>query len=286
MSPSYGAVVLTQGRRPEALAAAVGSLLAQRDVDVDVVVVGNGWSPTGLPVGVRAVPLPVNVGIPAGRNAGVPHVHGELLVFLDDDAALAAPDALARMAAALADPSVGCVQPRPVDPATGATLGRWVPRLRVGDPARSSDVTALWEGCVAVRRGVFERAGGWPAEFFYAHEGIELAWRVWDAGLRVRYLGDVVVHHPVIDPRRHRGALHQQARNRVWLARRNLPLPLAAIYPLVWLVLSLARARDVAAVRELFTGFVAGLREPAGARRPVSWRAVWRMARARRPPVI
>lgn len=286
MRPCYGAVVLTQGRRPHELATAVASLLAQRDVDLDLVVVGNGWVPTGLPAGVRGVGLPRNVGIPAGRNAGVSHVRGELLVFLDDDASLAAPDSLARMAAVLADPSVGCVQARPVDPATGVTLGRWVPRLRVGDAARSSDVTALWEGCVAIRRDVFEAAGGWPAEFFYAHEGIELAWRVWNAGFRVRYLGDVLAHHPVIDPRRHPGALRQQARNRVWLARRNLPLPLAVVYPLVWLVLSLARTRELGAVRELLAGFLAGLREPAGPRRPVSWRAVWRMARAGRPPVV
>ena len=31
--------------------------------------------------------LPENIGIPAGRNAGVPHVDGDLLLFLDDDAA-------------------------------------------------------------------------------------------------------------------------------------------------------------------------------------------------------
>ncbi len=92
-------MVLTQGRRPQELRRAVDSLLAQRDVDVEVAVVGNGWTPTGLPDGVRAVALEEDAGIPAGRNAGVPHVDGELLFFLDDDARLRDDDALARVAA-------------------------------------------------------------------------------------------------------------------------------------------------------------------------------------------
>ncbi|MDP9405478.1 MAG: glycosyltransferase family 2 protein, partial [Actinomycetota bacterium] len=70
MRPAYGCVVLTMGRRPDDLRRGLESVLAQRDVDVDCVVVGNSWTPTGLPPGVRAVALRDNVGIPAGRNAG------------------------------------------------------------------------------------------------------------------------------------------------------------------------------------------------------------------------
>ena len=70
--------------------------------------------------------------------------------------------------------------------ASGAPPRDWVPRLRVGDRTRSGDVTAVWEGCVAIPRAVFEQVGGWPAEFRFAHEGIDLAWRVMDIGLRVR----------------------------------------------------------------------------------------------------
>ncbi|WP_373277505.1 glycosyltransferase family 2 protein, partial [Brevibacterium paucivorans] len=46
----------------------------------------NGWDPVGLPEEIRSHMLPENVGIPAGRNAGVPLVKGEFLFFLDDDA--------------------------------------------------------------------------------------------------------------------------------------------------------------------------------------------------------
>ena len=72
----------------------------------------------------------------------------------------------------------------------------WVPRLRVGDRARSSDITAVWEGAVAMRRSVFEAVGGWPEDFRFVHEGIDLAWRVMDAGRRVAYAGEIVALHP------------------------------------------------------------------------------------------
>ena len=69
----------------------------------------------------------------------------------------------------------------------GARSRDWVPRLRVGDPRTSGDVAALWEGAVAIPRDLFERVGRWPEEFRFVHEGVDLAWRVLDAGPRVRY---------------------------------------------------------------------------------------------------
>ncbi|MDX6666255.1 MAG: hypothetical protein QOG68_2461, partial [Solirubrobacteraceae bacterium] len=104
---TFGCVVLTQGRRPDDLAAALASLLGQEGVTLDIVVVGNGWEPEGLPDGVRGIHLAEDRGIPAGRNAGVRHTSGELLFFLDDDAAVAEPDALAFLAGLLSDAEVG-----------------------------------------------------------------------------------------------------------------------------------------------------------------------------------
>jgi glycosyltransferase involved in cell wall biosynthesis len=86
--PKVGVIVLTMGNRPNDLRRCLTSLLNQREVDLDVVVVGNGWRPVGLPQGVKAHGLSENLGIPAGRNAGASLVQGDLLFFLDDDARL------------------------------------------------------------------------------------------------------------------------------------------------------------------------------------------------------
>jgi GT2 family glycosyltransferase len=282
-----GVVVLTQGRRPAELASALDSIAAQRDVDREVVVVGNGWRPEGLPAGVRAVALEVDRGIPAGRNAGVPAVAGDLLFFLDDDARLAAPDALARVAARFAaDPGLGMLQLRVRSSDGGPAPRDWVPRLRVGDPARSSEVTAVWEGAVALRRTVFEQAGGWPEEFRFAHEGIDLAWRVMDVGRRVCYAGDVEVLHPAYRTAPHGYSAYYGARNRVFLARRNLPIPIGAVYVASFALRTLPLLlRSPGRIRPALRGYRDGLRQPCGVRRRLRAGTLWRMTRAGRPPI-
>jgi GT2 family glycosyltransferase len=290
MRPTFACVVLTQGQRPEELRLALDSLLGQEGVDVDVVVVGNAWEPVGLPSGVRGVGLPEDVGIPAGRNAGVPHARGELIFFLDDDAALVERDALARVGGLFSDePDVGLVQLR-VDPREGGVGPRdWVPRLRAGDRFRPGDVTLVWEGAVSMPRRVFDEVGGWPGEFRFVHEGVDLAWRVMDAGYRVRYMADLAVLHPRPAPvaSRHGYSRYYGARNRVWLARRHLPLPLGALYvgtfALRTLPLLLRSPRDM---RPALRGYRDGIRQPCGPRRRLRARTLLRMTRAGRPPVI
>ena len=286
--PSYGVVVLTMGTRPDDLRRALTSLLAQRDVQLDVVCVGNGWAPVDLPAGVRPHALPENLGIPAGRNAGVPLVQGDLLFFLDDDAWLPDPGLLAELARRFAaSPELGLVQPQVVDPSGVTSPRRWIPRLRKGDASRPSNAFSVWEGAVAIRRTACEGTGGWPEPFFYAHEGIELAWRVWDQGSVVWYAGDLVVHHPAIDPLRHADFYRLNARNRVWLARRNLPLVLEPLYVGTWTLVQLLRSRrDRAALKAWFGGFSEGWRSDPGPRRPMTWRTVARMSRRGRPPVV
>jgi GT2 family glycosyltransferase len=282
-----GCIVLTQGRRPAELERALASLARQRGVELDVAVVGNGWEPAGLPDGVRPVALAEDRGIPAGRNAGVAAVGGELLFFLDDDASLADDDALARVAAKFAaDPALGLLQLRVAASDGGRPPRDWVPRVRVGDPARSSDVTAVWEGAVAIRRAVFEQVGGWPEAFRFAHEGVDLAWRVMDAGHRVHYAGDVAILHPAYATAPHDYSAYYGARNRVWLARRHLPLPIGTLYVAGFALRTLPLLRSPGHARAALRGYRAGLREPCGERRPLRARTLWRMTRAGRPPVI
>lgn len=287
MTPRIGCVVLTQANRPDELRRAVDSVLRQRDVDVDVVVVGNGAEPPDMSDQVRVLTLPENLGIPAGRNAGIDKVGGDLVLFLDDDAALAGDDFLAKAARLFdVDPTLGVAQPMVLDPAGGPIPRRFVPRLRVGDPARGGDITALWEGACLARRAALAEAGPWPGEFFYMHEGVDLAWRVMDAGYAVRYCTDLTAYHPSVTPERHAEGRFLSARNRVWLARRNLPVAVGVAYVAIWFVLETLRLRRVAAAREHLRGYWAGLRSPCGPRRPISWRTVWRMTRLGRPPVI
>ncbi|MCZ7456793.1 glycosyltransferase family 2 protein [Streptomyces sp. WMMC940] len=287
-----GAVIITMGNRPDDLRALIDSVAKQDGDPVEVVVVGNGAPVTGVPDGVRTVDLPENLGIPGGRNVGI-EAFGpgggdvDVLLFLDDDGLLPNSDTAELVRRAFEeDPALGIVSFRIADPDTGLTQRRHVPRLRASDPMRSSRVTTFLGGANAVRTKVLEQVGGLPDEFFYAHEETDLAWRALDAGWMIDYRSDMVLHHPTTPPSRHAVYHRMVARNRVWLARRNLPAPLVPVYLGVWILLTLLRRPSAAALKAWFGGFKEGWTTPCGPRRPMKWRTVWRLTRLGRPPVV
>ena len=237
-------VILTMGNRPAEVIRAIDSVLAQHGTPVELVVVGNGADVTGLPAGVRAVRLPENVGVAAGRNAGVAACEGDVVLFLDDDGWYPDPGLAVHIAGRFAaDPALAVLSMQVVDP-DGGPGARWhVPRLRAGDPERSSVVTTFLGGACAIRRSAFLEAGGLPDLFFYGHEETDLAWRLMDRGYRLEYDATARMCHHTLPNARHDTFRRQDGRNRVLLARRNLPWPLAAVYLADWMVLTVARER-------------------------------------------
>jgi GT2 family glycosyltransferase len=281
-------VILTMGDRPAEVNRAIDSVLTQRGAQVELVVVGNGAEVTGLPAGVRTVLLPENVGVAAGRNAGVQACGGDVVLFLDDDGWYPDPGLASYVAARFAAaPALAVLSMQVVDP-EGGPGARWhVPRLRAGDPERSSVVTTFLGGASAIRRPAYLEAGGYPDEFFYGHEETDLAWRLLDRGYRLEYDAAARMCHHTLPNARYDTFRRRDGRNRVLLARRNLPWPLAAVYLANWMALTVARERGKpASLRPWFTGFAEGWRTDPGRRRPISLGTAWRMTRAGRPPVI
>ncbi|MGW6744651.1 glycosyltransferase family 2 protein [Streptomyces sp. NPDC055025] len=287
-----GAVIITMGDRPAELRALLASVARQDGDPIEIVVVGNGAPVGEVPDGVRTVELPENLGIPGGRNVGVEAFGSagsevDALLFLDDDGRLPKTDTAELIRAAFAaDPALGIISFRIADPGTGLTERRHVPRLRSSDPLRSSRVTTFLGGANAVRTKVLAEVGPLPGGFFYAHEETDLAWRALDAGWMIDYRADMVLSHPALPPSRHAGHHRMVARNRVWLARRNLPAPFVPLYLGVWLLLTLLRRPSLPALKAWLGGFREGWVTPCGPRRPMRWRTVWRLTRLGRPPVI
>ena len=284
-------VILTMGNRPAELDRAVASAAALGPgvpgEGVDVVVVGNGSDVPPVPSGVAKIRLPENVGVAAGRNAGVDACAGDVVLFLDDDGWYPDRDLGEHVASRFAaDPSLAVLSFRVIDP-EGGPGARWhVPRLRAGDPRRSSPVTTFAGGACAIRRSSYQQAGGLPGQFFYAHEETDLAWRLIELGYRLEYDAAARMCHPAVPNARHADWYRLDGRNRVLLARRNLPWTLAGAYLLDWLMLTVLRERSASALRAWLSGFAEGWRMDCGGRHPISARTAWRMTRAGRPPVI
>ncbi len=233
---------------------------------------------------IRLLHLEHNVGIPAGRNRGVEAAAGTYLLFLDDDAALLDSGTTRRLIELFeADPRLGAIALRLVDE-NGRTAGRHLPRLAKHRPHLPGQVAAFPGGAVAIRREALAGVGGYCDEFFYGMEESDLALRLVDAGWRIWFAADEQVFHPRTDPSRHPDAYWRLARNRVWLAHRNLPGPIAMVYLGVRALLTVIRQPSLLASQ--WSGYRDGWRTRIGPRRPISWRTVWQLTRLGRPPVL
>ncbi|PWI17126.1 glycosyl transferase [Streptomyces sp. Act143] len=294
--PRVAVAVVTMGNRPAEVDALLESVAKQDLPPTRIVIVGNGCrlpefaERLSLPGEVTVVELEENLGCPGGRNAGLARLREfgdvDVVVELDDDGLLVDADVLRRVGELFAaDDRLGIVGFRIADE-HGETQRRHVPRLGAADPLRGGYVTGFLGGGHGFRMAMLDEIGDWPARFFFAHEESDLAWRAADAGWRILYAPELLLRHPKTSPARHAVYFRVNARNRVWLARRRLPLPLIPVHLGVWVLLTLVRNRSGAGLRAWFGGFAEGLREPAGERRPMRWRTVWRLTRLGRPPII
>jgi glycosyltransferase involved in cell wall biosynthesis len=279
-APRIAVAVVTMGNRPEEVDALLRSV-AKQDVPPErIVIVGNGCPlpefarRLSLPGEVTPIELDENLGCPGGRNAALARLREfgdiDVVVDLDDDGLLVDPDVLRRVQDLYAaDDRLGIVGFRIADE-LGETQQRHVPRIGNSDPERGGYVTGFLGGGHALRMAMLDEVGDWPAEFFW----------------HILYAPELLLQHPKTSPARHAIYYRVNARNRVWLARRRLPVALVPVHLGVWVLLTLARNRSGAGLRAWFGGFVEGVRESPGERRPIRWRTVWRLTRLGRPPVI
>ena len=107
-----------------------------------------------------------------------------------------------------------------------------------------------------------------------------------DTGRRVVYAGDIEVLHPSYRTAPHDYSAYYGARNRVFLARRHLPLPLGVLYVAGFALRTLPVLRTPGEPAPRCAATATGCAQPCGARRRLRVNTLWRMTRAGRPPVI
>ena len=150
---------------------------------------------------------------------------GDVLVFLDPDAALA-PDALERMLAVLAEqPQAALVSPQllfadretvnagdnPVHLTGLSWCGRYDEPPEQA-PARATFTTS--GACHVVRADAFREVGGYCEDYFVLYDDPDLCWRLWLAGREVWYCPNARAVHDY--------SFGENPRKWFWLERHRL----------------------------------------------------------------
>jgi GT2 family glycosyltransferase/glycosyltransferase involved in cell wall biosynthesis len=156
---------------------------------------------------VRVVASERNVGFAGGCNLGVRHTRGDHLAFVNNDAR-PEPGFLRAAVAAFDAPDVAAVAAKVVDWSgervdyVGSALSwygqgfkRDVGAVDDGRFDQPRDVLFGTGSALVVRRAAFEEVGGFDERYFMFFEDVDLGWRLWMAGHRVRYVPEALVRH-------------------------------------------------------------------------------------------
>ena len=218
IAPPIGAydadIIILSLDRPDETADAVRSALAQRGVSRHVVVVDQGSRPEHLArlaallrdrTDATLVRLPDNLGVAGGRNRASAIGHGRVIVALDNDAEFATAGTVAEAVAALdEDAGLGALGFRILAHASGEddrSSWGYPPRLKPLAAGTFDSATFVGAGH-AIRRTVWEQAGGYDEALFFCWEEFDFCLRAIALGWTIRYRGDIAVLHKVSPGRR------------------------------------------------------------------------------------
>jgi GT2 family glycosyltransferase len=260
--------------RPEEMRDAIASAAGFDEVFV----LDMASSPPLAPMdGIEMLRSDDNLWVTGGRNLLASHATADVLVFLDDDAVFLTPRPADAIRDALEEHGADAIAFRIVRP-TGETVSSEIPFP--GNPEITSPRICGYflGGAVAIRRGAFERAGGYDPQYEYSTEEIDLAFSLQRNGSSLVYDPRIVIEHRA-SPHGRAPSPHVPAlrfRNRLWLVRAHLPIPIAVVHGLVWCGRTLREAIATRDVRPWLRAWRPGLRRPID-RRPLSYKLLFRI---------
>ena len=195
------------------LGACLDSLTRVTYPDLQVLVCDDGSTDRTLEIARRSpfevLALP-HGGLSAARNAGLAAARGEIVAYLDADAACH-PEWPFHLALAFEDPRV-VVAGGPNLPWPDAGLVERAVALSPGNPVEvlvGDDRAEHVPGCnLAVRRAALEGIGGFDVGYTTAGDDVDVCWRLMDLGGRIGFSPAAQVHHHRRDTVR--GYLRQQ----------------------------------------------------------------------------
>ena len=211
---------------------------------------------------VQVVRSSENLGVAGGRNLGIGHARGEILVFLDDDAVLEAADATAVVCGYFAErPGLAALALRIEDYETRRVMLREFPARDLTGIDTEFETSYFVGAGYALRSEALAAVGRYDASYMFGPEEVDLGFRIIEAGMAILYTPRVVVRHRRSALERPSGRWYRyNLRGRFILALKNLPYRAAIPHLLIWNAYMFAKALTGWHLRDFWAGLAAGLR--------------------------
>lgn len=266
MSRAVTISILTY-KRHQHLRRALASALRYADQVEEIIVVDNAAQPELKSLlaaeypNVRYIAAPSNAGC-EGRNIGLRSAGTPIVITIDDDVELSSSNCVSEVEGAFSrDAQLACLN-FTVTGVDGKVLERdWCHPRPISHASREFETHFILEGASALDREKILSVGGYPAEFFLGHEGVDLAYRLIGAGWRVMHTPRVsTTHYAAIEHRPDWRAYYYYTRNGIWVAYRSFPPAMAISRVLAYLVTMGFFSARAMQVRAYLHGCIDGVR--------------------------
>lgn len=264
-SPLVSYVIATYNRRDD-LSEAITSILDQNYDNVEIIVVSSSTddTPKMFEKGGRFddddithLHFSERMGVPRARNIGFEHASGEILVTIDDDAVLEAPEATEKMVSLFREhEDVGVLAFQCRNYYTGEVNPHETPDppdfdMTMSQRYRATNFVGVGN---AIRKSALEVTGMYPSNFQYGFEEMDLSFRVHESGYDILYIPDIVVRHKKSPEGRipDTETKERLAGNRIKLAIRNLPWRYVVVTTLIWSAYVVLLTRSISSLFNVF----------------------------------
>lgn len=181
-------------------------------IDIELIAVNNGSSDgthgyfNNLPHYVRALHLPVNLGVSGGFNAGMEITRGHYIACVCNDF-IFTPNWLDNLLTCMdSDPRIGYVSPGAnaisnyqkihAEYSTIDEMEKFALEYNYSDPLKWEDRVRLMPCVLMIRREVYEKVGGYDERFYYGEfADDDISFRIRREGYRLVYCKDTFTHH-------------------------------------------------------------------------------------------
>jgi len=236
---TYFSFLIITMNRFEDLQECLHSILSQDYINYEVIIVDNASVYSDYLEfkknyeninNIKIIRSDENLGVSGGRNLGLRHVTGDIVITIDDDAILESNDSLTEISALFArDGDVGAIAFKIINYYTNQVESNefpWWNNKRNKD-TRFETSWIIGAGH-AIRREVYRNIGYYRNYYPYGHEELDLSLRILDAGYKIYYEPTVIVLHKkstqsrVFDLKDKEFFINQLSK-RIIVAIRNLP---------------------------------------------------------------
>jgi len=177
---------------------------------------------------INVIKMPVNLGVPGGRNVGIVNSTGEIIIFLDNDTEIKNNFVENVIRTFEKTPNAGILTFKILNfYSNELDMTCWVLDRELIDYEKHRQVNTFLGGGCAIRKTVITEIGLLWDNLYFMHEEKDYSMRLYESRYKIYYCPDIEIYHKISPEKRFQPDerfFYLGIRNEIWIYFKNVPL--------------------------------------------------------------